>query len=201
MEGTNNTINPADKKAPVMLIARIALAVAAALLVAAFFLPWASADEEFREGAAALPDFMFYEPADMTVADACDISLLEYAQVYGSMEGTAWVVYMVVMYAGLALSVVALLLAVLGKPIGTAVFAVLACAVSRLLVWDFGDRGVPPAPRTTGARRLRSTSLPPSRSSRSRSGSSYSGVKRRPLGEDRRMRRAGHSSVCGSQRM
>lgn len=145
MEGTNNTINPADKKAPVMLIARIALAVAAALLVAAFFLPWASADEEFREGAAALPDFMFYEPADMTVADACDISLLEYAQVYGSMEGTAWVVYMVVMYAGLALSVVALLLAVLGKPIGTAVFAVLACAVSRLLVWDFGDRGVLPS--------------------------------------------------------
>lgn len=145
MEGINNTINPADKKAPVMLIARIALAVAAALLVAAFFLPWASADEEFREGAAALPDFMFYEPADMTVADACDISLLEYAQVYGSMEGTAWVVYMVVMYAGLALSVVALLLAVLGKPIGTAVFAVLACAVSRLLVWDFGDRGVLPS--------------------------------------------------------
>ena len=38
MEGTNNTIKPADKKAPVMLIARIALAVAAALLVAAFFL-------------------------------------------------------------------------------------------------------------------------------------------------------------------
>ena len=145
MEGTNNTINPADKKAPVMLIARIALAVAAALLVAAFFLPWASADEEFREGAAALPDFMFYEPADMTVADACDISLLEYAQVYGSMEGTAWVVYMVVMYAGLALSVVALLLAAFGKPIGTAVFAVLACAVSRLLVWDFGDRGVLPS--------------------------------------------------------
>ena len=145
MEGTNNTIKPADKKAPVMLIARIALAVAVALLVAAFFLPWASADEGFREGAAALPDFMFYEPAGMTVADACDISLLEYAQVYGSMEGTAWVVYMVVMYAGLALSVVALLLAVLGKPIGTAVFAVLACAVSRLLVWDFGDRGVLPS--------------------------------------------------------
>lgn len=145
MEGANNTINPADKKAPFMLIARIALAVAAALLVAAFFLPWASADEEFREGAAALPDFMFYEPAGMTVSDACDISLLEYAQVYGSMEGTAWVVYMVAMYAGLALSVVALLLAVLGKPIGTAVFAVLACAVSRLLVWDFGDRGVLPS--------------------------------------------------------
>lgn len=145
MEGTNNTINPADKKTPVMLIARIVLAVAAALLVAAFFLPWASADEEFREGAATLPDFMFYEPAGMTVADACDISLLEYAQVYGSMEGTAWVVYMVVMYAGLALSVVALLLAVLGKPIGTAIFAVLACAVSRLLVWDFGDRGVLPS--------------------------------------------------------
>ena len=42
------------------------------------------------------------------------------------------------------LSALALLLAALGKPIGSAVFGVLTLAVSRLIVWDFTDRGVLP---------------------------------------------------------
>lgn len=145
MTEVNDGINQTStRKAPSMLIARIALVVAAALLVAAFFLPWASASEEFREGAAALPDFMFYEPTGLTAEGACDISLLEYAQVYNSMEGSVWMVYTVIMYVCLALSVVTVLLAALGKPIGTAVFTVLTLGVSRLLVWDFEDRGVLP---------------------------------------------------------
>ena len=81
----------------------------------------------------------------MTVSDATDISLLEYAQVYGSMgEGTAWQIYMIIMYGVLAVSVVTLLLAALGKPVGASIMAVLVLAGSRLLVWDFGDRGVLP---------------------------------------------------------
>lgn len=127
-----------------MLVARIAMVVAAMGLVTAFFLPWASADAEFRDAATLAPDFMFYEPAGMTVSDASDISLLEYAQVYGSMGGT-WQIYQVIMYAVLGVSVVALLLAALGKPIGASVMAVLVLAGSRLLVWDFGDRSVLPS--------------------------------------------------------
>ena len=35
-----------------LLVLRVAMAVAAIALVASFFLPWASADEEYREAAA-----------------------------------------------------------------------------------------------------------------------------------------------------
>lgn len=125
------------------LLARIAMVVAAIVLVAAFFLPWAAAGEEFREGVRRAPETMFYEPTGMTVTDAVDLSLLEYAQTYASM-GSGWTVYTGVMYSVLGASALALLLAALGRPIATAVFATLAFAGSRLLVWDFGDRGVLP---------------------------------------------------------
>lgn len=125
------------------LALRIVMVVAALGLVAAFFLPWASADEEYRAAAAKAPELMYYEPTGLTVSDAQDLSLLEYAQAYGSMDG-AWVIYMVVMYATVAISALAFVLAVCNKPIGAAVFGVLALAASRLLVWDFTDRGVLP---------------------------------------------------------
>lgn len=126
------------------LLARLAMVVGAIGLVAAFFMPWGSADQEFRDAVALAPDVMFYEPVGMTVADAQDISLFSYAQVYGSMGGT-WQVYTYISYALLGASALALLLAALGKPIGSSVVAVLAFAGSRLLVWDFGDRGVLPS--------------------------------------------------------
>lgn len=122
---------------------RIVMVVAAVGLVAAFFLPWASANEEFREAAAAMPEAMFFEPTGLTAEGAVDLSLMEYAQVYGSMDG-AWQIYMVIMYATLAVSVLSLVLAAWGKPVGVVIFVVLALAASRLLVWDFGDRGVLP---------------------------------------------------------
>lgn len=125
------------------LALRVVMVVAALGLVAAFFLPWASADEEYRSAAAQAPEFMYYEPTGLTVSDAQDLSLLEYAQVYGSMEG-GWVIYMVIMYAMAAISVLALILAACNKPIGAMVFGVLTLAASRLLVWDFTDRGVLP---------------------------------------------------------
>lgn len=130
--------------APMRLIARIVMVVAALGLMAAFFLPWASAGEDYREAAALAPDVMFYEPTGLTVEGAADLSLFEYAQVYGSMSGTGWEVYQYIMYVALAISAVTLLLAAFGKPIGATVFAVLTVAASRLLVWDFEDRGVLP---------------------------------------------------------
>ena len=125
------------------LALRVVMVAAALGLVAAFFLPWASADEEYRSAAAQAPEFMYYEPTGLTVSDAQDLSLLEYAQVYGSMEG-GWVIYMVIMYAMAAISVLALILAACNKPIGAAVFGALTLAASRILVWDFTDRGVLP---------------------------------------------------------
>ena len=126
-----------------MLAARIGMVLGALMLVAAFFLPWGTADGEWRDAAAATPDAMFYEPTGMTVADAADISLLEYAQVYASMDG-AWAVYTAIMYTTAGVSVLALILAALGKPWGASLFALVAVAGSRLLAWDFQDRGVLP---------------------------------------------------------
>lgn len=127
-----------------MLIAsRIALAVAAIGLVAAFFLPWASADDAYREAAARAPEIVIYENASITAAQGADLSLLEFAQIYSSMEGT-WTLYMYLMYALLGISAVSLVCAAAGKPVVTSVLALLACALSRLLVWDFEDRGALP---------------------------------------------------------
>lgn len=126
------------------LLARIAMVVGAIALVAAFFLPWATAGEDFREGVQLAPEVMFYEPAGMTVSDAVELSLFEYAQVYATM-GSGWMVYTGIMYAVLAASVLVLLLAAFGKPVGASLLATAAFAGSRLLVWDFEDRGVLPS--------------------------------------------------------
>lgn len=126
------------------LVARIVMIAAAVALVAAFFLPWASANDEYRELASAAPDALFYEPTGLTASDAADLSLFDYAQVYGSMSGTGWELYMGIMYAALEVSIITLALAAFGKPIGAGVFGILTLALSRLLVWDFGDRGVLP---------------------------------------------------------
>lgn len=139
----------AEKKVPsprAVLVLRIAMMVAAAALATSFFLPWGAADEEYREAAASVsPDMMFYEPTGLTVSDAADLSLLEYAQVYGSMGGNGWDILAAIIYAIPALSLIALLFAALGKPIVSTVFGVLALVVTRFIVWDFTERGVLPS--------------------------------------------------------
>ena len=41
------------------------MVLAAAVAVAAFFLPWGTADEEYREAAAQMPDVVYYEPTGL----------------------------------------------------------------------------------------------------------------------------------------
>lgn len=133
---------------PVLLGARIVMALAAAALVAAFFLPWASADAEYRDAAAQMPDTWYVEGAGLTVSDAADLSLMEYARVYG-MAGdlglsSVYEIYVPITYAGLVCAGLALLFAVLGKAIPSGAFGLLACGVLCALRWDFADRGVLP---------------------------------------------------------
>lgn len=131
------------------VVPRALMIVSALLLVAAFFLPWASADAEYREAARRVPDMWFIEEAGLTVDDATDLSLFEYADLYARAEQLGqpaeWAVYAPLMYAAVVLSALALLLACVGKPIGAGVFAILTCVLSRLLVFDFTDRGVIPS--------------------------------------------------------
>ena len=132
----------------VLLGARVALVLAAAVLVTVFFLPWASADAAYRAAAARMPDAWYVEDAGLTVSDAADLSLMEYAHVYG-MAGELGLsgifeIYAPITYAGLACAGLALLFAALGKAVPAGVFGLLGCGVLCALRWDSSDRGVLP---------------------------------------------------------
>lgn len=118
----------------------------AALLVASFFLPYASSTGDYRAWLEANPDGMYAEELGMTNADAADLSLLEYARTYAQAEvfglDSLFIVYTFIIAAVLVFSLVGLVLAALRKPIGTMVFSVLSFATVLLLNWDFQERGV-----------------------------------------------------------
>ena len=99
----------------------------AALLVASFFLPYASSTGDYRAWLEANPDGMYAEELGMTNADAADLSLLEYARTYAQAEvfglDSLFIVYTFIIAAVL-------------------VFSVLSFATVLLLNWDFQERGV-----------------------------------------------------------
>lgn len=120
--------------------------IAALLLVASFFLPYVSATAPYREAMSAMPDFIVNEEADIAVGDLVDISLFEYALMYANApalgESGAYLVYVPLLAAEGVLSLLALLFAVLRKPIPVMVLVVLAAGLIAILNWDFSDRGI-----------------------------------------------------------
>lgn len=136
---------PAPAKAPERngeLAPFLVMVLAAVVLVASFFLPYASMTEEGRELASAAGS-VYLEELGMSYGDMVDLSLMEYAKTYATMGGL-YLVYVVLYIAAVALSAVTLLLAALKKPIGAIVFAALTFAASLLIRWDFSDRNVIP---------------------------------------------------------
>lgn len=128
----------------------IVAAVAAALMVVAYFLPYASANQEYRDTLMAQPDYVQSDELDMTNADIADVSLLEYARVYaaaGDLGASAayTAIYLPLLIGAVVLPVLALLFALLRKPVAVIVFSVLAVALLQLLNWDFEDRLVVPS--------------------------------------------------------
>lgn len=173
------SLKGADRPRQIQLAVRLLMVLAAAVAVAAFFLPWGTADEEYREAAAQMPDVVYYEPTGMTVSDAADLSLMEYAGVYHSM-GSVWEVYAVIMYAILAASVLALLLAAMGKPIGAGVLQSL-CWRLRVCWYEISKiAACCPVPPMYGEQPLRRISLRAWCSYSPQSGCSYSKDVRRP---------------------
>lgn len=131
-------------------IASVATIVAALLLVAAFFLPYASGTQEFREGLSSMSANPYSETLGMSNEDLADISLFEYVRVYSAsgelgMGDAFAAVYVPLMVAPAALGVLTLLFAALRKPIPSVVFSLLTVALTFLLNWDFEDRGVIPS--------------------------------------------------------
>ncbi|WP_294439708.1 hypothetical protein [uncultured Slackia sp.] len=140
------------KKTPLwrrpVLPATIAI-VAAVILVASFFLPYASAVEEYRESLEAVPDAWLDESLGMTASDIVDLSLFEYANAYASMAsngwGDSWMIIAGLIASVGVFAVLTLLFALLRKATPTALFAALTLAVSQIVSWDFAERGVMPS--------------------------------------------------------
>lgn len=139
-----------EKNERLGMIAVITTIVAAALLVAAFFLPYAAGTPEFREGLSSMSVNLYSETLGMTNQELADISLFEYARIYGASEelgmGDAYaMIYVPCIAAVGVLGALALLFAALRKPVPVIVFSVLTVALTFLLNWDFEDRGVIPS--------------------------------------------------------
>ncbi len=129
------------------LIPKVISVVAVIAMVAAFFLPFVSATGDYREWLLENPDAVQSEEISMTNADMADLSLLAYAVSYShgegiGMDGFESTFYMVLCVLPLVLSVLALVLSLASKPVGTMVFSILTVAVVSALVWDFGSRRI-----------------------------------------------------------
>ena len=123
-------------------IATVLTIVFAALLVAAFFLPYASAVEEYRAVLGQLSE----NPFGVANEELADISLLEYVRIYLNAAPEAFVaVYVPLTVAPAVLGTLTLLFSSLRKPVPAIVFSVVTLGVTSLLSWDFEDRGVLPS--------------------------------------------------------
>ena len=139
-----------EKNVQMKTIAAVAGMVAAALLVVAFFLPYASATPEFREGLGSLSVNPYFETLGMSNDEIADLSLFGYARIYSAagnlgMPEEFVAVYVPLTVAPAVLGVLTLLFAALRKPIPATVFSAVTVAMVSLLNWDFEDRGVIPS--------------------------------------------------------
>ena len=122
-----------------LLVARVLLIIAAVVLVACFFLPYAAGTDEVREAASEFTSMEITDiPAtgledyvgDMTVGDIVDLSLMDFARMFMS-EGSPEMTFAAVIVALPAIaSVLVLVLALFGKPIGAVVFAAMTLAAN-----------------------------------------------------------------------
>lgn len=130
-------------KKKIFLGLTIVAIIASIMVVVSFFLPYASANAEYRELLDKYPD--------STTMNAKDISLLDFAKIYSS-AGTALggqyqtigtiCVVMIVAFGVLALGT--LVFSALRKPVAMLIFNGLTFGLFSLLSWDFKDRGALP---------------------------------------------------------
>ena len=143
-----------DKKSIItnkILIPFVAALVGAIIMLATVFLPYATATEDYAEVLGSYPDEIVYEELDMTAKDIMNISMVEYAIVYGNLSEQFWgdaahgIMYVVLVALIGGFSLLAVLFAVLKKPIAVMIFDILAFGVFSLQNWDYTDRGVIPS--------------------------------------------------------
>lgn len=126
-----------------LLLPFLALLIALAAMLLAAFLPQLTATGDFAESIQAMPDAIADAKLDWTAQDLYHLSMLEYAQLFS--EGSVF--YLVVFGVLLAFCVLALLFALLKKPVPVMIFDVLALGASLIFSSDCTMRGIPQSGR------------------------------------------------------
>ena len=132
-----------EKKKKIFLVLTVVAIVASLMVVVSFFLPYASANAEYRELLDKYPD--------STTMNGKDISLLDFAKIYssagsalGGQYQTIGTICVVMIAAFGVLALCTLVFSALRKPIAMLIFNGLTFGSFSLLSWDFKDRGALP---------------------------------------------------------
>ena len=128
---------------------RIAV-VAALIAIVAFFLPYISATDDYRERMQYFADDKLIDGVDITVGEMMDLSLFKYARVYQQggdalLHSSGSGMIYTVLYSAVPVFAVLILLAALRKrPILTLLCDLLMGGTIWIINWDFADRGIMP---------------------------------------------------------
>lgn len=134
-----------------LLIPFIVTLIGAVFMFITIFLPYATANEEQAEKFKAYPDEIVFEELDMTAKDMVNISMVEYANVYGNFSEQIWgdtsygIFYIALVALIGVFSLMAILFSVLKKPIAVTIFSLLSFGVFSIQNFDYTDRGVIPS--------------------------------------------------------
>ena len=129
-------------------IAAVVMACASLLLLAAFFLPYVTATEEYAQALSSLPQQVPIDDSGLTPADIKDLSLMEFAKLtYELAQGSRydWILPNAILYFFVGgCSAVVLLLAVFRRPILTTLTSCVAALAIFIVRWDFDERSAFP---------------------------------------------------------
>lgn len=119
----------------------LAMLLGALILVVSLLLPFGSARKSLRDALSASPDTIYDKELNMTCADAMDISLVEFARIFGSAGDIGSIFSMAAIIAVGVFALLTLLFAALKKPVPAIVFTLLAFGALLLVLKDFDLRG------------------------------------------------------------
>ena len=131
-------------------LSRIATIFVSLIVIAAFFLPFINATEDYAEYLKLHENEKVFETADITVGEMESMSLYTYAKVYFQAgeeiygEQAAGIVYLVLIGGIGALGLISCLWALAKKPILLLLNSLLIGGAFYLTIWDFTDRGIMP---------------------------------------------------------
>lgn len=147
MKAKNNKMKR-DKQS----LAFYAMIIGSALLIAALFLPFATATEEYAEHLNRYPKRYLVEEIEMENADGIQISLMKFLRIYYAaakleISREVGIACMVILFIFALFAIMTAIFSVCRKPILTILFDILSFAMINLVRWDFQERGVIPSRR------------------------------------------------------